>query len=602
MDNPRQLLVLYGSQTGTAEDTANRIGREAKRHWFDVRVLALDAYPVAQLLKEKVAVIVCATTGQGDPPDNMKIFWRFIMRKNLPVQSLSNLQYAVLGLGDSSYPKFNFVSKKLHKRLEQIGAHALVNVGLADEQHDLGSDAVIDPWISQLWDKILQLFPLPSGKNIIPAEVRLPPRYHVVFLDMMEAIPTKRYEFDATNQTVIKQQRQPDASSPYLASLAANERVTAKDHFQDVRLLTFDIADSGIRYKPGDVAMIHPENVEERVEEFLNHMGLDGSRLFLIQQNDPNVPLPSSLPQPCSIACVVCTYFDFCSVPRRSFFEMLLQFAEDDIEREKLQEFCTPEGQDARFSYCNRVRRTIMEVMQDFLLTSSRVPFEYLFDLIPPLQPRAFSIASSPTVHPGRLQVLMAVVRYQTRLQHPRQGVCSTWLASLRPESGVKIPLWVKSSSITFPDDIITPIIMVGPGTGVAPFRSFIHERAALGVGGNFLFFGCRSQYKDFYCHEEWSALQSQGRLLLFTAFSRDQEEKIYVQDRLRQNGHLIWTLLHDQLGRFYIAGNAKRMPTDVRAAVVEVLQKYGSMMEAEANSYIESLERDHRWQIETWS
>ncbi|XP_025112835.1 NADPH-dependent diflavin oxidoreductase 1-like isoform X3 [Pomacea canaliculata] len=447
MDNPRQLLVLYGSQTGTAEDTANRIGREAKRHWFDVRVLALDAYPVAQLLKEKVAVIVCATTGQGDPPDNMKIFWRFIMRKNLPVQSLSNLQYAVLGLGDSSYPKFNFVSKKLHKRLEQIGAHALVNVGLADEQHDLGSDAVIDPWISQLWDKILQLFPLPSGKNIIPAEVRLPPRYHVVFLDMMEAIPTKRYEFDATNQTVIKQQRQPDASSPYLASLAANERVTAKDHFQDVRLLTFDIADSGIRYKPGDVAMIHPENVEERVEEFLNHMGLDGSRLFLIQQNDPNVPLPSSLPQPCSIACVVCTYFDFCSVPRRSFFEMLLQFAEDDIEREKLQEFCTPEGQDARFSYCNRVRRTIMEVMQDFLLTSSRVPFEYLFDLIPPLQPRAFSIASSPTVHPGRLQVLMAVVRYQTRLQHPRQGVLG-WLLS--EVSSMKEQHWVLAETFCF--------------------------------------------------------------------------------------------------------------------------------------------------------
>ncbi|KAK7487379.1 hypothetical protein BaRGS_00021341 [Batillaria attramentaria] len=603
MGETRRLLILYGSQTGTAQDVAERIGREARRRLFAVKVVALDSYPVAELIREQLVVFVCATTGQGDPPDNMKMFWRFIMRRNLPGNSLAGVSFAVLGLGDSSYQKFNFVAKKLHKRLEQLGGQPVLKPALSDEQHELGQDAVIDPWVTSLWDRLLQLSPLPPGAEIISADVRPAARYLVRFIGEEHASPQ-------TDFTVNKEQtaaegvtkEAPSQACPFLAPLLSSNRVTAPDHFQDVRLVRLDVSRSSVSYSPGDVVMVQPQNLPDRVEQFLMHMGLDGSRTFYLQQSDPDIPLPTTLPQPCTVEQLVREYLDIGSVPRRSFFEMLSYFAEDELEKEKLQEFCTPESQDDLYSYCNRVRRTILEVLQDFRLSSQRVPFEYLFDLIPPVQPRAFSIASSPKAHPGEIHILMAVVRYRTKLHQPRQGVCSTWLASLTPGAEVKVPIWVKRGTIVFPRDESTPVVMVGPGTGVAPFRSFIHERVADGVGGNYLFFGCRGKERDFYCQEEWSRMEEKQLLQLFTAFSRDQEEKIYVQDKIRENGPLIWRLLNEQSAHFFIAGNAKRMPDDVRASVRDMVQLHGQMTEQEADTFLESLERNRRWQVEAWS
>ncbi|KAK7095447.1 hypothetical protein V1264_006849 [Littorina saxatilis] len=746
MGETRRLLILYGSQTGTAQDTAERLAREARRRLFSVKVASLNDYPVGELIKEKMVVFVCATTGQGDPPDNMQTFWRFILRKNLPGNSLANLHYAVLGLGDSSYPKFNFVAKKLHKRLEQLGAMAVMKVGLSDEQHDLGQDAVIDPWSSDLWEHLLKLSPLPLGKDVIRADVRPPPRYRVIFSgDTVNHVHSLR---------PLSGDEKPSQERPFLAPLLANDRVTAPDHFQDVRLVRLNIRGSNIqytpgdvamiqpqnieervnqflshmglytcntfllvirytpsdvamiqpqnieervnqflshmglytcntfllvirytpsdvamiqpqnieervnqflshmglytcntfllvirytpsdvamiqpqnieecvnqflshmglytcntfllviRYTPGDVAMIQPQNIEERVNQFLTHMGLDGSQTFHLQQNDPDVTVPSVLTKPVTVEEVVRCYFDISSVPRRSFFEILSHFSEDELEREKLQEFCTPEGQDDLFSYCNRVRRTILEVMADFHQTSKRVPFEYLFDLIPQMQPRAFSIASSPQAHPQEVQLLMAVVRYRTKLHTPRQGVCSTWLSTLTPDPDCKVPLWVKPGTITFPKDPTLPVVMVGPGTGVAPFRSYIHEKAVNGYGGNYLFFGCRGEKADFYCREEWETLVQKQLLTLYTAFSRDQEDKIYVQDRIKENGALIWKLLNKESAYFYIAGNAKRMPDDVRAIMKKLVEEHGGKSEEEAEAYLQSLERNRRWQVEAWS
>lgn len=237
MGGTRRLLILYGSQTGTAQDTAERLGREAKRRWFSVKLCALDDYPVKELITEQLAIFVCATTGQGDPPDNMKMFWRFLMRKNLPADSLSSLHYAVLGLGDSSYQKFNFVAKKLHKRLEQLGGHAVIRPGLSDEQHDLGQDAVIDPWSSELWEELLQLSPLPPGQTIISADVRPASRYRAVFTNEAKTAKTA---------TPPCGDEKPSQGRPFLAPLIANDRVTAPDHFQDVRLVRLDISNSSI--------------------------------------------------------------------------------------------------------------------------------------------------------------------------------------------------------------------------------------------------------------------------------------------------------------------------------------------------------------------
>ncbi|XP_072096676.1 NADPH-dependent diflavin oxidoreductase 1 isoform X2 [Mobula birostris] len=547
----RKLLVLFGSQTGTAQDVAERIGREGVRRHFVCRVLPLDSYTIADLIQEPLVVFVCSTTGQGEPPDNMKKFWRFIFRRNLPAASLSMVNSAVLGLGDSSYPKFNFIAKKLSKRLMQLGSNKLLPVGLGDDQHDLGPDAVIDPWLKEFWEHALRIYPLPPGLTMLGDDVILPSKYRFQF------------EEDATNGLLVRPfdtNRQvpgpPSQLHPFSARMIGNKRVTDDDHFQDVRLITFDITDSDIEYSAGDVAMIEPRNSPDSVEQFCQLFGLDPCKSFILKPNDAATPLPARLPQPCTIQYLVERYLDINCVPRRSFFELLSYFSPDELEQEKLKEFSSAEGQEELYSYCNRLRRTTLEVLFDFSKTTTAVPVDYLLDLIPEIRPRAFSIASSQLAHPGQIQILMAVVQYKTKLKKPRRGVCSSWLASQNPQQGdVYVPLWVKKGMLQFPTDTETPIIMVGPGTGVAPFRAAIQERVAKGRKGNYLFFGCRGKSKDFFCQAEWEDLQHKGLLSLFTAFSRDQDHKIYVQHRIKENGAVVWDLIGSKKAYFYIAG-----------------------------------------------
>uniref|UniRef100_A0A8D2DJR8 NADPH-dependent diflavin oxidoreductase 1 n=1 Tax=Sciurus vulgaris TaxID=55149 RepID=A0A8D2DJR8_SCIVU len=505
MPAPR-LLVLFGSQTGTAQDVAERLGREAQRRRLGCRVQALDSYAVANLIREPLVIFVCATTGQGDPPDNMKNFWRFIFRKNLPSTSLCQMDFAVVGLGDSAYAKFNFVAKKLHRRLLQLGGSALLPMCLGDDQHELGLP-------SKFTLQFIQEAPNPGSKeSCLASPESLGP---------------------------------PSESQPFLAPMVTNQRVTGPSHFQDVRLIEFDITDSGISFAPGDVVLIQPSNSAAHIQQFCQVLGLDPKQYFMLQPQELDVPCPPELPQPCSVWHLVSQYLDIASVPRRSFFELLACLSPHKLEREKLLELSSAQGQEDLCEYCSRPRRTILEVLCDFPHTAGAIPPDYLLDLIPQIRPRAFSIASSLLVHPGRLQILVAVVQYQTRLREPRRGLCSSWLASLDPEKGpVQVPLWVRPGGLAFPETPDTPVIMVGPGTGVAPFRAAVQERVAQGQTGNFLFFGCRWRDQDFYWAAEWQELEKRGCLTLVTAFSREQGQKVYVQHRLRERGPLVWELL----------------------------------------------------------
>lgn len=591
------LLVLYGSQTGTAQDTAQRMVRQAKRRRLQVQAMPLDNYKVANLISETLVVFVCSTTGQGDPPDNMKNFWRFIFRKSLPAGSLCQLDCAVLGLGDSSYPKFNFVAKKLHKRLQQLGAAMLLPVGLADDQHDLGSDAVIDPWFTSFWQKFLTLHPslkeLPSLREDEP----LPPTFTFHFLDDANDVTNdRRMTGIATEQTI------PSLSCPFPAIMLSNRRVTDVAHFQDVRLIEFDITGSNIEFTAGDIVMMHPCNAPDDVQQFCQLLRLDPESRFTLRPTE-NTAVPARLPQPCSVCHLVEKYLDIAAVPRRSFFELLLTFATNELEREKLLEFSSAAGQDDLHNYCNRPRRTVLEVLADFPHTTAEIKVDYLLDLFPEIQPRSFSIASSLQAHPNRLQILVAVVRYKTKLYKPRQGLCSTWLASLDTEKEeVSVPLWVKKGTLKFPKDMDTPVIMVGPGTGVAPFRSAIQERIAEGKTANVLFFGCRSESKDFYFKSEWEEKIKAGQLTLFTAFSRDQEEKVYVQHQISKNAELLIDWIVTKNACFFIAGNAKQMPSSVRDALKGVFQQQGGLSAEDAEQMVTAMEQSGRLQSETWS
>ncbi|XP_037548196.1 NADPH-dependent diflavin oxidoreductase 1 [Nematolebias whitei] len=588
------LLVLYGSQTGTAQDTAHRLARQAQRRRLNVRMMSLDSYSVANLISERLVVFVCSTTGEGDPPDNMKNFWRFLFKKSLPAASLSRLDCAVLGLGDSSYPKFNFVAKKLQKRLVQLGVSMLVPVGLADDQHDLGPDAVIDPWLSSFWEKVSVLNP--SLADVVPLreDEALPPSFSFHFLD-------DKLETDDC-LTIQRDREVLSEPHPFSARMVSNRRLTEPTHFQDVRLIEFDISGSSLEFAAGDVVLIRPCNTEEDVQRFCELLRLDPESRFTLRTTE-NSSVPPRLPQPCSVRHLLQNHLDIGAVPRRSFFELLSTFATNELEREKLSEFCSAAGQDQLHAYCNRPRRTALEVLADFPHTTAEIKVDYLLDLFPEIQARSFSIASSLQALPHRLQILVAVVRFRTKMYKPRRGLCSTWLASLDPQQGgVSIPLWVKKGTLRFPKEADTPVILVGPGTGVAPFRAVLQERLSEGKTANILFFGCRSESKDFFFRSEWEDMTKAGHLLLFTAFSRDQAEKVYVQHQVMENSALLWDLITKNSAWFYIAGSSKQMPVDVRGALQDVFQQEGGISADEAEQMLAVMEQTGRLQRETWS
>nr|XP_005908713.1 PREDICTED: NADPH-dependent diflavin oxidoreductase 1 [Bos mutus] len=554
-----RLLVLFGSQTGTAQDVSERLGREARRRQLSCRVEALDSYPVVNLINEPLVIFVCATTGQGDPPDNMKSFWRFIFRRSLPSTALRQMDFAVLGLGDSSYAKFNFVAKKLHRRLLQLGGSALLPMCLGDDQHELGPDAAIDPWLQDLWEKVLGPHPVPLNLDLSPPGVLWPSKFTLQFLKDTPSSGPEELCAAGTDP-----QGPPSELQPFLAPMVSNQRVTGPSHFQDVRLIEFDISGSGISFAAGDLVLIQPENTASHVQQFCQALGLDPEQHFTLQPREPGVTCPTRLPQPCSVRRLVSQYLDIASVPRRSFFELLACLSPHELEREKLREFGSARGQEELCEYCTRPRRTALESLQ---------------------------VEDGP--HGTALE----------RLREPRRGLCSSWLASLDPAQGpVRVPLWVRSGGLTFPKTPHVPVIMVGPGTGVAPFRAAIQERVAQGETGNVLFFGCRRRDQDFYWEAEWEQLQARGCLTLVTAFSREQEQKVYVQHRLRALGPLVWELLDGRGAHFYLAGNAKYMPADVCDTLLSIFREEGGLSDPDAAAYLAQLQRTLRFQTETWA
>ncbi|KAJ2158170.1 NAPDH-dependent diflavin reductase [Coemansia sp. RSA 552] len=587
-DTERKLLVLYGSQTGYAKDTAQRIARQGWRRHFAVRVEAMDAQTDRRAIfdAQYPVVFVCSTTGQGEEPDNMKRFWRFLLRKALPHNALEQLQFAVFGLGDSSYQKFNFPAKRLFRRLQQLGAQAIVERGDGDDQHYLGMDGALDPWLDELWQELLRRYPLP--RPVIPDEVAPDPSFDVAF--------ATEGEWDHAHVNQVEA-----APDMFPARLVSSERLTAADHFQDVRHLRFGLAEVPEErpvWNPGDCAVVRPENPEADVSAALERMGWTeqaDTPLRIVPHSQTVAELPERVPRVTTLRWLFAHYFDIGAVPRRSFFEMLYYFSQSTNEKERLGEFSQGgDGQDELQTYCMRPRRTILEVLDD--LPNSRVPLTYIFDVFPEIAERSFSISSAaPADH---VDLTVAIVDYQTIMQKPRVGVCTRWLAAMTP--GELVHLRFARGTMHLPTDPAVPIMMVGPGTGIAAFMAFLECRIANGATENYLFFGCRSQEKDFLYRQRLEQWAAEGKLHLFCAFSRDQDTKVYVQQRIREQGQLVWQLLEDRGAAVYVSGNANRMPDDVRQAFTDVVAaRMGS--EEGASAYIRALAKSRRYQEECW-
>ncbi|CRK94651.1 CLUMA_CG008151, isoform A [Clunio marinus] len=580
----RKILILYGSQTGTAQDISENIWRESKRFHLKGNVKSMNDYDVKQLIEEEIVIFVCSTTGQGEEPDNMKKFWKFLLRKNLPADSLERLQFGVLGLGDSSYQKFNFVAKRLHKRLMQLGAAPLQPVGLCDDQHDLGVGAVLFPWLKSFWEKVLEIKPLPIGVN--PLSVT--PRFCRWNVKKCQTFQSGDEKFDIYSDF-------DESSEDGYVEVVENIRTTAEEHFQDVRLISF--CRCSLTWNPGDVAYIRPQNSTESVkmlfEIFKEHdLNIFPNDCVMLEQIDDEMPAPSMLRQKLLLITIATQYWDLNALPRPRAFEVLAYNCENELEKEKLLEFASFEGQEDLLTYVNRPKRTILEVLQDFPHATSKLNLSLLFELFQPIKPRPYSIASSMLTN--RLDLLIAVVEYQTRLKEPRKGLCTNWLKSLN--AGDRVIVSIKKGSFLFPTDADTPMVMVGPGTGLSIFRAILQDYQLSEKSRNekfVLFFGCRNEEKDFHCRDELKRFEQEGILKLFCAFSRDQEDKIYVQHLIEKEGKMLKNLLVERGGFFYVSGSSKNMPTAVKEALEDAIND---------KEFIQRMIKDGKYHEETWS
>ncbi|KZV82038.1 riboflavin synthase domain-like protein [Exidia glandulosa HHB12029] len=592
----RILLVLYATETGNSLDIAERVAREARRRHFHTRVTSMDDYPLAELINEHLVIFVLSTTGAGQEPRPMAPLWNMLLRSDLPNDLFDHLDYAVFGLGDSSYEKFNWAAKKLARRLESLGARHIIERGEGDEQHRLGIDGALDPWMQDLFSTLLAMYPIPNGLAILPSQLLPPARVH------LEPVPAQSV-VDSTSSAS-------DVPLPHhhFGVLVENKRLTAEDWTQDVRHLSIKFEDD-ISYAPGDVALLYPQANADDVETLLARLGWHDTAdsPIRIRQGLP-AHFPAEGENKTTLREVMTKYVDIAAVPRRSFFEWIRHFTSDEQHKEKLEEFCTPEGQEDLYDYVHRVRRTILEVLLEF--KSVDIPPDYVFDVFPLMRPRMFSIASSLKMHPKEVQLCIAIVQYRTRLKTPRRGVCTSYLARL--PVGTRVQVGFQKGTMRPPDDASTPILCVGPGTGVAPMRALVEERIATGSNRNTLYFGCRSARADQHYADEWAAHEARQALTYRPAFSRDapsasglpsSRDRVYVQDVLRHDAQSVWEIIGPRgNGVVYIAGSAGAMPRAVRAALVHSARAGGGLSEDEAQAFLLRLERENRLFEEGWN
>lgn len=563
----------------------------------------------SNLINEALVVLVVATTGNGDFPTSALSFWRFLLRSDLPEDILSDVTFATFALGDSSYKRFCWPARKINKRLKGLGAYEIIEGGEADDQHYLGIDGTLRPWLDTLWGTLDDVLP-PAENNqaILPDDHLLPPA-----IDVQLASSSNGH---AKQNGAINGSSSKNIDTGWLSSrLTKNERITSEDHWQDVRLIEFEEENGQyIDFRPTDVLSVVPENNGKDVVAMLDRLGwsevADCSLTLKPASKEDRIPGRLLEDQPLTLRKLLTRHLDFKSVPRPSFFERILPFTPvDHMQHEKLQEYCTPgEGADDMYEYAIRVRRTILEVLQEF--DAVQIPIRYVLDIFPLLRRREFSIANAPKQHvvgsANRIQLCVAIVDYKTRLKDRRTGVCTSWLSTLQP--GSRIPISIAPSAM--PTQALrnhsAPAIFVGPGTGVAPIRSALWDRFATLNGSmkaedNLCFFGFRNRTKDFLFGEEWNDLASKNCISSYPAASRDQDEKVYVQDLISKESEQVWKVISNPKGLVYVCGSAGKMPQAVRASIVEACCIHGKMKEEQAEDYINQIETQGRWIEECW-
>lgn len=529
-----QLTIVYGSQTGNAKRQAEALSAQIEAAGFGVRLLRADAYPLRELKNERHLVIVISTQGDGDPPDDARAFVEFIAGKRAP--KLPDLRYAVLALGDSSYPQFCAIGRQLDERLAELGATRWFARGDAD----LDIETVASPWMATV---------LAAAREALRPQVPL------------------------ATVTPLRPHAQAAASlytrdHPFNAEVLVNQRITGRGNRRttldkDVRHVELSLEGAGLKYEPGDALGVWPVNPPRLVDALLATLRLDGDAI--VSHGDQSLPLREWLST------------------KREITRLSRPFLVRHAERAGA---AVPDGLLATHQLIDLLREHPAAWNADELVAALR-----------PLVPRLYSIASSPRVVGEEAHLTVAHVEYAVEDDaDPRWGTASDFLA--RSEEGATVPVFIEHNDrFRLPNDASRDIILIGPGTGVAPFRAFVQERAETGAGGrNWLFFGNPHAHSDFLYQLEWQdALKSGALHRLDLAFSRDQPHKVYVQDRLRERGAEVFAWLQSG-AHLYVCGDATRMAKDVHAALLDIIATHGGKSADEASDYLNDLQAQGRY------
>lgn len=533
-----RLSVVYGSQTGNARRIAEQLAGRAEAAGLPVRLLRAGAYPLRELAQERHLVVVISSQGDGDPPDDALGFMEFVTGKRAP--SLGLLKFAVLGLGDSSYPRYCAVSRLLDARLAELGASRFAEPGEAD----VDFEELAGTWSAAVLQTAqAALATLPQSGAASPL--------HVVG-------PSDRYSRD----------------NPFLAPVLENQSIVARNSDRDVRHLELSLEGSGFRYEPGDAIGVWPRNPSSLVAQWLDVVKLDGTRE--VEHAGRRLPLSQWLRDERELT--------------RLTRPLLIAHADASGSGE-LKRVLEPANQAALSALL--ASHQPIDVLRQFPASWDA---DELVATLRPLTPRLYSIASSPrVVGHDEVHLTVGVVRY-TAHGSEHVGAASAFLADASDDA--RVPVFVEANErFRLPADGSRDIIMIGPGTGVAPFRAFVQERQATEASGrNWLFFGNRHFRQDFLYQLEWQQALGDGSLQrLDLAFSRDHAQKAYVQHRMREQGRELYAWLRDG-AHVYVCGDSAHMARDVHEALLEVIVTHGRQSTDDAKAWLGELLQQGRY------